>query len=66
DDGVKAAATSSMAVLTGVEGEYDPARGKYQPPQPYSTWGAVVVDGMCRRHLRLWNPLAVWRSVRQG
>jgi hypothetical protein len=61
DDGVKAAATSSMSVLTGVEGEYDPARGKYQPPQPYSSWGAVVEDGMRRRNLRLWNPLAVWR-----
>ena len=63
DDGVKAAATSSMSVLTGVEGEYDRARGKYQPPQPYSSWGAVVDAGMRRRNLRLWNLLAVWRSV---
>jgi hypothetical protein len=63
DDGVKAAASSSMFVLTGVEGEYDPARGKYQPPQPYRNWKAVVEDGMRTRHLRLWNPLAVWPSV---
>jgi hypothetical protein len=63
DDGVKAAATSSMAVLTGVEGDYDPVRGKYQPPQSYSTWKAVVDDGIRRRHLRLWDPLAVWRSL---
>lgn len=63
DDGVKAAATSSMTVLTGVEGQYDPACGKYQPPQPYSSWAAVVDDLMRRRNLRLWNPLAVWRSV---
>ena len=61
DDGVKAAATSSMSVLTGVEGKYDPERGQYQPPQPYSSWAAVVEDEMSRRNLRLWNSLAVWR-----
>jgi hypothetical protein len=42
DDGVKAAATNSMAVMTGVEGHYDPARGAYLPPAPYRTWGEVV------------------------
>lgn len=62
DDGVKAAATSSMSVLTGVEGEYDSTSGKYQPAQPYRNWEAVVEDGMRTRHLRLWNPLALWRS----
>ncbi|MBM3359787.1 MAG: hypothetical protein FJY54_19030 [Betaproteobacteria bacterium] len=62
DDGVKAAATSSMAVLTGVEGEYDRAGGKYQPPQPYRDWEAVVEDRTRRGRLRLWDPLAVWRS----
>ena len=63
DDGVKAAATDSMSVLTGVEGEYDVACAKYQPPQPYRNWEAVVEDGMRTRHLRLWNPQAVFRSV---
>jgi hypothetical protein len=63
DDGVKAAATSSMSVLTGVAGEYDPVRGKYQPPQPYSSWGAVVDDRMRRGNLRLWSSQAVWRAV---
>ncbi len=63
DDGVKAAATNSMSVLTSVEGAYDPTFGKYQPPQPYSSWDAVVEDGLKGRNLRLWNPLAVWRSV---
>ncbi len=66
DDGVKAAATNSMSVLTGVEGLYDPGHGKYQPPQPYRNWKAVVEDGMCTRRLRLWNPLAVWRSTEQS
>ena len=66
DDGVKAAATNSMAVLTGAEGKYDPESGKYQPPQPYSTWRAVVDDKMRGGNLRLWNPLAVWVSGRDG
>jgi hypothetical protein len=42
DDGVKAAATNSMAVLTGIEGTYHPQRGAYLPPTPYRTWGDVV------------------------
>ena len=42
DDGVKAAATDSMAVLTGIEGHYDPDRGAYLPPAPYRTWGEAV------------------------
>jgi hypothetical protein len=42
DDGVKAAATDSMAVLTGVKGRYDPHRGAYLPPAPYRTWDEVV------------------------
>lgn len=42
DDGVKAAATNSMAVLTGIEGRYDPDRGEYLPPQPFQTWEEVV------------------------
>lgn len=61
DDGVKAAATNSMSVLTGIEGQYVPGHGKYQPPQPYRNWEAVVEHGMRTRCLRLWNPLAVWR-----
>jgi len=63
DDGVKAAATSSMSALTGVEGWYDPARGKYLPPKPYSTWGAVVDEGVRGGRLRLWSPIAMWRPV---
>jgi hypothetical protein len=56
DDGVKAAATNSMFVLTGVEGTYDPTCWKYQPPQPYRNWEEVVHQ----RGLRLWNPGSVW------
>lgn len=49
DDGVKAAATDSMAALTGVEGRYDFERGVYLPPAPYRTWEDVVK----KNHLRL-------------
>ncbi len=63
DDGVKAAATSSMSILTGVEGEYDLERGRYEPPQPYRNWQAVVEDRTRTRQLRLWNPLAIWPAA---
>ncbi len=42
DDGVKAAATSSMAVITGIEGKYDSRINHYSPPAGYSDWGEVV------------------------
>jgi len=42
DDGVKAAATDSMAMLTGVEGRYDYDRKAYLPPPPFQTWEDVV------------------------
>lgn len=42
DDGVKAAATDSMAVLTGTAGKYDATRGCYRPPAPFRTWEEVV------------------------
>jgi hypothetical protein len=60
DDGVKAAATNSMSVLTGIKGQYDSEAGKYQPPKPYRNWEMVVRAGMRTHHLRLWNPLGVW------
>ena len=42
DDGVKAAATDSMAVLTGVTGCYDAAAAAYLPPPPFRIWREVV------------------------
>ncbi|WP_193211155.1 hypothetical protein [Luteolibacter marinus] len=42
DDGVKAAATSSMEVVTGIAGSYNPGRHVYLPPAPYATWGDLV------------------------
>jgi len=42
DDGVKAAATSSMYAITGIEGRYDRESFRYQPPTPFVTWESVV------------------------
>jgi hypothetical protein len=42
DDGVKAAATNSMAVMTGIEGEYNSSLYQYRPPARYSDWSEVV------------------------
>ncbi len=42
DDGVKAAATDVMRLLTGHEGIYDRISNRYQPPQGYDNWGHVV------------------------
>ena len=42
DDGVKAAATNAMEVVTGVTGHYDPQRNEYLPPEPHQTWGGLV------------------------
>ncbi len=42
DDGVKAAATDSMAAMTGVQGQYDPITNRYQPPEAYQDWQQVI------------------------
>lgn len=42
DDGVKAAATNSMELLTGIAGSYDKTICEYFPPSKYRTWGEVV------------------------
>jgi hypothetical protein len=49
DDGVKAAATSSMHAVTGIQGHYDAARAMYLPPMGYRNWG----DCVARNSLRL-------------
>lgn len=45
DDGVKAAATDALAMVTGVSGTYDPGAAKYRPQGKYGTWGQVVNAG---------------------
>lgn len=43
DDGVKAAATNSMYVMTGIEGRYNPKSYCYEPPAPYQNWNQVIL-----------------------
>jgi hypothetical protein len=60
DDGVKAAATDSMKVITGTSGEYDAEQAKYLPPKRFSNWKQALE---CRPKLsrpRLWNHARVW------
>lgn len=38
DDGVKAASTNTMAVITGVQGTYNSKNGSYEPPKEYIHW----------------------------
>lgn len=49
DDGVKAAATNSMTVLTDIEGRYDTKSFSFKPPADYVNWEDVVF----KRQLRL-------------
>ncbi|WP_143741882.1 hypothetical protein [Thiorhodovibrio frisius] len=44
DDGVKAAATDLMSVITGISGQYDRRHHSYQAPPPYPNWEALVQD----------------------
>lgn len=43
DDGVKAAATNSMAVMTGINGTYNSQRHCYCPPEEYHNWREVIL-----------------------
>lgn len=63
DDGVKAAATSSMATITGIQGRYDPANTRYQPPSGYRDWGEVARQRRQAAGLRLWQDSAVYRGA---
>ena len=63
DDGVMAATTNSMSVLTRVEGVYDSHLNKYQPPKPFSTWKEVVDRKLSEGKLRLWNLELVHKSI---
>ena len=42
DDGVKAAATDTMFVMTGIKGTYSKELKKYVPPTNYTNWRQVV------------------------
>ena len=42
DDGVKAAATDTMRVMTNIEGEYNKRTFRYEPPTVFRNWDQVV------------------------
>lgn len=48
DDGVKAAATSSMHTMTNIEGNYNPNFNKYLPPPEFGNWYDVVKKNKLR------------------
>jgi hypothetical protein len=52
DDGVKAAATSSMYAMTGIEGIYNKKTYSYQPPAPYRNWDEVIVKKQLNLRLK--------------
>jgi hypothetical protein len=52
DDGVKAAATDSMRVLTGIPGTYHPGTHSYVPPSPHRIWGEVVAERAIQLRVR--------------
>jgi hypothetical protein len=52
DDGVKAAATDSMAVITGAAGAYHQRKFRYEPPEPYRRWLDLVREKRLALHVR--------------
>jgi len=52
DDGVKAAATNTMQIMTGIEGKYSQDQNMYLPPQRYSNWWAVVAENGLKFNLK--------------
>ncbi|RPH90867.1 MAG: hypothetical protein EHM72_18630 [Calditrichaeota bacterium] len=61
DDGVKSAATNSMAVLTGLEGIYNAGTFTYNPPSDYRNWEAVIL--LNRIELRVKDNLIVLPEI---
>ena len=52
DDGVKAAATNTMQIMTGIEGKYSQDQNMYLPPQRYINWWAVVAENGLKFNLK--------------
>jgi hypothetical protein len=52
DDGVKAAATNVMQVMTGIEGTYNPQIERYCQPGEYENWKEVVQKNRVQLELK--------------
>jgi hypothetical protein len=60
DDGVKAAATDTMSVITNVSGVYNSNSFCYLPPSGFDTWEQVVKDKHI--HLKLHENLSIFEE----
>lgn len=63
DDGVKAAATNSMYIMTGFEGSYCHQSNAYKPNGEYNTWAEVVLKNKIKINLK--NNLTVFSPPQQ-
>ncbi|MEZ7891093.1 MAG: hypothetical protein QMC67_05060 [Candidatus Wallbacteria bacterium] len=61
DDGVKAAATNSMAVLTGIEGKYNPDKFMFEPPDCYKNWKDVIYKNKIKIQVK--ENLIVYKNI---
>ena len=61
DDGVKAAATDSMAVMTGTEGSYNAQAFAYNPPNEYRNWEDLILAKRIQLHVK--NSLIVLPAI---
>jgi hypothetical protein len=61
DDGVKAASTNSMAMMTGIEGNYNRKTNTYNPPENFKNWEHVVLNNNV--HLDIKDNLIVLPSL---
>ena len=52
DDGVKAAATSVMSVMTGIEGQYNALINKYNPPSEYGCWEETIAGNAIKLEVK--------------
>lgn len=52
DDGVKAAATSSMYSMTGIGGIYNKEQAYYEAPKPYRSWEEVIYKNQLKLNLK--------------
>lgn len=59
DDGVKAAATSTMLAMTGYAGQYSQNSHAYQPPPPYVNWESMIAKKglslVCNDNLKIYG-----------
>jgi len=61
DDGVKAAATNSMSVMTGINGSYNTSHFTYDPPEEFQNWEDVIMKK--KIELQINNNLVIYENI---